>query len=95
VETRYASATPATTPIRVPRSRLRANAKAGPESATSPETTTPATASAKTVPTGSLKPDSAITVWATLGFRRMSSKSGMRMAGSVAARTAPTMSATG
>src|SRR5919206_2283255 len=94
-ETRYESTAPATTPIRVPKRRLRTKSKAGPESVTSPEATDPATARVKTVPTVSLKPDSATRVWATLGFSRISPKSGIRMAGSVAAKTAPTMRATG
>src|SRR5919199_736559 len=42
-ETRYESTTPATTPIRVPKRRLRTKSKAGPESVTSPEATDPAT----------------------------------------------------
>jgi hypothetical protein len=47
------------------------------------------------VPVTSLKADSAITVWETLGRRFRRSKRGMRMAGSVAARTDPTSRATG
>ena len=58
-----------------------------------PERTTPASVSARAAPVGSLKADSAITVWATLGFRRERMNRGIRIAGSVGARTAPTSSA--
>jgi hypothetical protein len=54
-------------PDQGPKNRLCTSSKAGPESATQPEATALDPASAKTVPTGSLKPDSAITAWAHLG----------------------------
>ena len=41
---------------------------------------------------GSLKADSAMTVWATLALTRDAVNSGMRMAGSVGASTAPSSS---
>ncbi len=53
----------------------------------------PARVSARTAPTGSLKADSAITVWATFGRRRERTNSGIRIAGSVGDSTAPTSSA--
>ncbi len=59
-----------------------------------PVSTTPASVSARAAPVGSLNADSAITVWATLGFSRERMNSGIRIAGSVGASTAPTSSET-
>ena len=55
--------------------------------------TIPASVSASTAPIGSLKADSAITVWATLGRSRERMKRGIRIAGSVGDSTAPTSNA--
>ena len=46
--------------------------------------------SASAAPVGSLNADSAITVWATFGFSRERTNSGIRIAGSVGDSTAPT-----
>ncbi len=54
--------------------------------------TTPASVSASAAPVGSLKADSAITVWATFCLSRERMNSGIRIAGSVGASTAPTSS---
>ena len=89
-----ASAIPATRPKAVPIARLCAKSPSGPPSVTCPDSTIAASVSASTVAVGSLNADSAITVCATLGLRRSRSKSGIRIAGSVAARTAPISSAT-
>ncbi len=84
-----ASSTPATIPITVLMPRLTTKSRAGVAIDPSPLTRTPASASARTAPVGSLKADSATTVWATLGRRRERMKSGIRIAGSVGDRTAP------
>ncbi len=55
--------------------------------------TTPASVSASAAPVGSLNADSAITVCATFGFSRERMNSGIRIAGSVGASTAPTRKA--
>ena len=89
-----AIATPATMPKTVPIGRLCVKSPSGPPSETCPDSTIAASVSASTVAVGSLNADSAITVCATLGRRRRRSKSGIRIAGSVAASTAPISSAT-
>jgi hypothetical protein len=60
-----------------------------------PASATPTSVRVSTVAVTLLKADSAITVWDTLGGSFKRSKRGMRMAGSVAARTAPMSRATG
>ncbi len=88
-----ASSTPATMPITVLIPRSSANSTAGVAIESSPVSRTPARARASTAPVGSLKADSATTVWATLVRRRERTKSGIRIAGSVGASTAPISSA--
>src|SRR5215218_9390838 len=81
--------------MRDPSASSWVNSNAGPENVNPPASTMPTSVKVSTVPVTSLKADSAMTVWDTLGrsFRR--SNRGMRMAGSVGARTAPTSRATG
>ena len=88
-----ASSTPATMPSTVLIPRSTTNSSAGVASELSPVMITPANASASTAPVGSLSADSATTVWATLGRSRERMKSGIRIAGSVGASTAPISSA--
>ena len=86
---------PATTPITVPRASSLANSSAGPARVNSPASTTPTRVRVSTVPVTSLKADSAMTVWDTLGLSFRRSNRGMRIAGSVEASTAPMSRATG
>ena len=88
-----ASSTPATRPITVLMPRSTANSATGCASPESPLRITPASVRASAAPVGSLKADSAITVWATFGRSRERRNRGIRMAGSVGARTAPSSSA--
>jgi hypothetical protein len=92
LEIAAAKTTPATIPITVLIPRSTRNSPAGPEIESLPVSTTPASVSARAAPVGSLNADSAITVCATFGFRRERMNRGIRMAGSVGARTAPTSS---
>ena len=75
----------------IPRSTT--NSRTGVAIEPSPLTRTPASASASTAPVGSLNADSATTVWASFGRSRERMKSGIRIAGSVGASTAPISSA--
>ena len=70
------------------------NSKTGAATEKWPASTTSTRVRTSTVPVTSLKADSEITVWETLGRRPSLSKRGMRMAGSVGASTAPIMNAT-
>ncbi len=88
-----ASSTPATRPITVLIARSPTNSRAGVATDASPLSRTPANASARTAPVGSLNADSATTVWATFGRRRERTNSGIRIAGSVGESTAPISSA--
>ena len=90
LEIAAASTTPATIPITVLIPRSTRNSPAGPVTESLPVSTTPASVSARAAPVGSLNADSAITVWATLGFSRERMNSGIRIAGSVGDSTAPT-----
>ena len=80
---------PATTPSTVLISRSTRKSETGCVSELSPLSSTPAMVSASAAPVGSLKADSATTVWATFGRSRERTNSGIRMAGSVGASTAP------
>ena len=93
LEIAAASTTPATIPITVLIPRSTRNSPAGPATESLPVRTTPASVSAKAAPVGSLNADSAITVCATFGLSRERMNKGMRIAGSVGARTAPTRNA--
>jgi len=84
-----ASSTPATIPITVLIARSTTNSLTGVAIELSPVSRTPASASASTAPVGSLNADSATTVCATFGRRRERTNNGIRIAGSVGARTAP------
>ena len=83
LEIAAASTTPATIPITVLIPRSTRNSPAGPVTESLPVSTTPASVNARAAPVGSLNADSAITVWATLGFSRERTNSGIRIAGSV------------
>ena len=89
VEIATASTTPRAAPSTVERPRSTRNSPSGEASDPSPSITNAARARASTAPVTSLSADSAMIVCATLGRIRMCSKSGMRIAGSVGARTAP------
>ena len=93
LEMAAASPIPATTPITVLISRSTRKSETGCVSELSPLSRTPAIVSARAAPVGSLKADSAITVCATFGRSRERTNSGIRMAGSVGASTAPISSA--
>ncbi len=93
LEITAASPTPATTPITVLIPRSTANSATGSATEASPLRTTPASARASAAPVGSLKADSATTVCSTFGRRRDRMNSGIRMAGSVGASTAPSSTA--
>ena len=88
-----ASRTPATMPSTVLIARSTTNSSTGVASELSPVISTPAKASASTAPVGSFRADSATTVWAIFGRSRERMKSGIRIAGSVGASTAPISSA--
>ena len=88
-----ASRTPATRPITVLIARSPANSRTGVATDASPLSRTPASASASTAPVGSLNADSATTVCASFGRSRERTNSGIRIAGSVGASTAPINSA--
>ena len=66
------------------------NSHSGSASVSPSPSTKAATASASTAPVGSFSADSATTVCRTFARSPIRSKSGMRMAGSVGASTAPT-----
>ena len=89
VEMTTASAMPKTAPSAVEMRRSRTNSPSGEASEPPSSTTNPASASASTAPVTSFRADSATTVCATFARMRRRSNSGMRMAGSVGARTAP------
>ena len=80
-------------PITVLIPRSTTNSSAGVAIEPSPLSRTPARTSASTAPVGSLKADSATTVWASFGRSRERTNSGIRIAGSVGASTAPISSA--
>ncbi len=93
LEITAASPTPATTPITVLIPRSTRNSTAGSPTELSPLITIPASASASAAPVGSLKADSATIVCASFGRTRERMKSGIRIAGSVGASTAPSSTA--
>ena len=84
-----ASSRPATIPITELIARSTTNSVAGSSTPVSPLSSTPASVSASAAPVGSLKADSATTVCATFLRRRERMNSGIRIAGSVGASTAP------
>src|SRR3954447_16861003 len=94
LETDTASTNPTATPTAVLAARLRTKSAISVVYEAWPLTTTPATASAKMAPVGSLNADSAITVCDTLGRTFIRENSGIRIAGSVGASTAPINNAT-
>jgi hypothetical protein len=89
VEIATASATPNAAPSPVDSARSSRNSPSGLAIESSCSTTKAATESARTAPVTSLSADSATIVCLTFGLTRRRSKSGIRMAGSVGARTAP------
>ena len=92
LEITAASPTPAIAPVTVLMPRSTANSSTGSATEPSPLSTTPASDRASAAPTGSLKADSATIVSATFGRTRERTNSGIRMAGSVGASTAPSSS---
>ena len=88
-----ASSTPPTIPSTVLIARSTMKSAAGSAAPASPLSSTPASVSASAAPVGSLKADSATTVCATFSRRRELTNSGIRIAGSVGASTAPSSSA--
>ena len=89
VEMATARASPKAIPRQVDRARSTTNSPNGDVSDPSPSITKEASASVRTAPVTSLSADSAMIVCVTFARTRRRSKSGMRIAGSVGARTAP------
>ena len=89
LEIAAANPIPATTPITVLIARSTRKSPTGWATDPSPLSSTPARARASAAPVGSLKADSATTVCATFGRSRERTNSGIRIAGSVGASTAP------